>query len=364
LKPAPLAKMSVTKDDITTITPEAHAFCLAQWDNLQLHNEGSYTPVSIKGTTLFAPGTSGGGNWGGVSTDPKAGYFFANISNMPTTSRMVPDGSGGYKLEGAYGRFSDSKGWPCINPPWGELIAVNANTGEVAWRTPLGSADEYGEAGKNSGTANLGGSIATAGGLVFIGATVDSRFRAFDSRTGKEIWAASMPAPAVSTPMTYRGKSGRQYVVIADGGPATLGMPGRFSSFHQILIAYALPKPGDVPVDLAKFAPVPIQLPPRSTGASAPPSAVSSPAAAALPGPVTLPDGAGKEEVLSMCGQCHGVSTAIAVRRTPDGWHDLIQDMRSRGAQGDNAKAARVQDYLSRYFGLMPVPPEPVAAPK
>jgi quinoprotein glucose dehydrogenase len=364
LKPAPLAKMSVTKDDITTITPEAHASCLAQWDNLQLHNEGPYTPVSIKGTTLFAPGTSGGGNWGGVSTDPKAGYFFANISNMPTTSRMVPDGSGGYKLEGAYGRFSDSKGWPCINPPWGELIAVNANTGEVAWRTPLGSADEYGEAGKNSGTANLGGSIATAGGLVFIGATVDSRFRAFDSRTGKEIWAASMPAPAVSTPMTYRGKSGRQYVVIADGGPATLGMPGRFSSFHQILIAYALPKPGDVPVDLAKFAPVPIQLPPRSTGASAPPSAVSSPAAAALPGPVTLPDGAGKEEVLSMCGQCHGVSTAIAVRRTPDGWHDLIQDMRSRGAQGDNAKAARVQDYLSRYFGLMPVPPEPVAAPK
>jgi len=277
---------------------------------------------------------------------------------------MVPDGAGGYKLEGAYGRFNDSKGWPCINPPWGELIAVNANTGDVAWRTPLGSADEYGEPGKKAGTPNIGGSVATGGGLVFIGATVDSRFRAFDSRTGKELWTVSVPAPAVSTPMTYQGKSGRQYVVVPDGGPGTLGMPGRFSSFHQVLIAFALPKPGEVPVDLARFAPIPMQVPPRPAGSSAAPGASSTAAATGPSGAVTLPDDAGKEDVLSMCGQCHGVSTAIAVRRTPDGWHDLIQDMRARGAQGDNAKAARVQDYLSRYFGLIPAPADPIAAPR
>ncbi len=357
LKPLPLVKMSVTKDDITTMSPEAHASCLAQWDKLQLHNEGPYTPVSIKGTTLFAPGTSGGGNWGGVSTDPRTGYFFANISNLPTTSRMVPDGAGGYKLEGAYGRFVDAKGWPCINPPWGELIAVNANTGDIAWRTPLGFAEEYGEAGKKTGTANLGGSIVTAGGLVFIGATVDSRFRAFDSRTGKELWAVSVPAPAVSTPMTYRGKSGRQYVVIADGGPGTIGMPGRFSSFHQVLIAYALPKSGEAGVDLAQFAPIPIQFPPRRSGAL-------EAAAPGLPGPVILPEGTGKEDFTSMCSQCHGVSTAVAVRRSPDGWHDLIQDMRARGAQGDNAQAVRVQNYLSRYFGLLPMAADPLGTPK
>ena len=367
LKPEPLVKMSVSRDDLTTMSPEAHASCIAQWDKLQLHNEGPYTPAGIKGTTVFAPGTSGGGNWGGVSTDPRSGYFFANISNVPTTSRMVPDGAGGYKLEGAYGRFNDAKGWPCINPPWGELIAVNANTGDIAWRTPLGSSGDYGDAGKKAGTANLGGSVATAGGLLFIGATIDSRFRAFDSHTGKEVWAETLPAPAASTPMTFRGKSGRQYVVVPDGGPGTLGVPGKFSSYREVLIAYALPKPGDEPVDLTRFAPVPMQFPgrPPVVGGGAPrPAASAAGGAPGLPGPVVLPDGPGKEDFNAMCSGCHGVSTAVATRRSPDGWHDLIQDMRTRGAQGDNARAARVQDYLSRYFGVMATPADPVAAPR
>ena len=273
---------------------------------------------------------------------------------------MVPDGSGGYKLEGAYGRYADPKGWSCLNPPWGELIAVNGNTGDIAWRSPLGEADDFGEAGKKTGTVNIGGSVATAGGLVFIGATVDSRFRAFDSHTGKEVWNVTLPGPASSTPITYMGKSGRQYVVVPDGGPGTLGMPGRPASFHAILIAYALPRAGDQPVSMAQYTPVPMQFPPR------PPAGAANAAAAApgLPGPVTLPDGDGKEDFTSMCSPCHGVTTAISVRRSPEGWHDLIQDMRSRGAQGDNAKAERVESYLSRYFGLMQMPGTPVAAPK
>lgn len=364
LKPEPLVKMSVTKADLSTMSPEAHAACLAQWDKLQLHNEGPYTLVSTKGTTLFAPGTSGGSNWGGVSTDPQSGYFFANVSNIPTTSRMVPDGKGGYKLEGAYGRFVDAKGWPCINPPWGELIAVNANTGDIAWRTPLGSAEEYGAAGKNAGTPNLGGSVVTASGLLFIGATVDSRFRAFDARTGKELWSTLLPAPAASFPMTFRGKSGRQYVIVPDGGPGTLGVPGKFSSFHEVLIAYALPKPGDALVNLAKYEPIPMQLPPRPTaGAEGVVAAAAAVPGSSSQGSAVLPEGAGKDDVASMCGQCHGVSTAIAVRRSPDGWHDLIEEMRARGAQGDNPKAARVQAYLSRYFGVMPGQGDAVISP-
>lgn len=350
LKPEPLVKMRVRREDITTFNQDSHTYCTAMWDKQQMHNEGPYTPVSINGTTVFAPGTSGGGNWGGVSTDPRLGYFFVNVSNMPTTSRMVPDGAGGYKLQGAYGRFGDAKGWPCINPPWGEMIAVNANTGDIAWRSPLGVAEDFGEAGKTAGTPNLGGSVATAGGLVFIGATVDSRFHAFDSRTGKEVWTATLPAPAVSTPMSYQGKSGRQYVVIPDGGPGTIGMPGRFFSYHAILVAYALPKPGEKPVDLAQYAPVAVPFRPPPAAAAAVPSSVQ--------GDPILPAGDGREDVLSMCGQCHGVSTAIAVRRSSDGWRDLIQDMRSRGAQGDDAKAARVRDYLSRYFGVLPTPTE------
>lgn len=363
LKPAPLAKMSIAKADLTTMTPEAHEYCTAIWDKLNLHNEGPYTTASIRDTTVFMPGTSGGANWGGVSTDPRLGYFFVNVSNLPTTSRMVSDGAGGYKLQGAYTKYGDNKGWPCINPPWGELIAVNANTGDIAWRSPLGSVDEYAEAGKKAGTVNLGGSVATAGGLVFIGATIDSRFRAFDSHSGKEVWTTSIPAPAVANPIIFRGQNGREYVVIAAGGPGTLAVPGAVSSYRGIVIAYALPKPGETPVDLSQYAPQP--LPDRPAGLENRTSAPTPlPVPAGVTGGVTLPVGSGREDVVSMCGQCHDVSTAVAVRRSSEAWLDLIQDMRSRGAQGDDAKAARVHDYLSRYFGLMPSPADPVSAPR
>jgi photosystem II stability/assembly factor-like uncharacterized protein len=132
----------------------------------------------------------------------------------------------------------DKDGYPCQQPPWGELSAVDAATGEIAWRVPLGSYDGM----PNSGTPNLGGPIATAGGLVFIGATLDGRFRAFDSRTGKELWSAKLDAAADTVPATYLGRDGRQYVVIAAGGP------GRFRSIDaskgpdgDALIAFALP---------------------------------------------------------------------------------------------------------------------------
>ncbi len=368
LKPPPLVRMTISRADLSTMSPEANSYCTALWDKLQLHNQGPYTPAGTQGTTVFMPGTSGGGNWGGVSTDPHRGYFFVNVSNRPTTSRMVPDAAGGYKLQGAYTPFIDDKGWPCINPPWGELIAVNANTGDIAWRTPLGSADTYGERGATSGTNTMGGSVATASGLIFIGATVDSRFRAFDSSTGKLVWTTPLPSPAISTPAVYRGASGREYVVIAAGGPGTLMVPGRNASYHQVLIAYAVAKPGEAAVDLAQYAPV--EGPPgtgnRSSTlaeAAAPPLSINTVA--------NLPDGPGKSEFVTMCSNCHGISTALATRRSPDGWHDLIQEMRSRGAPGDDATAGRVRDYLSRYFGLMPQPADapalqvpPGAAPR
>lgn len=362
LKPPPLSRMGISRADITTMTPEANAYCTQIWDQQRLHNEGPYTLASIKGTTVFLPGTDGGGNWGGVSTDPSLGYFFANVSNIPGTSRMAPDGHGGYKLQGAYTQYVDKEGWPCINPPWGELIAVNANTGDITWRTPLGSVDEYGARGLNAGTPTLGGSVATASGLIFIGATTDSRFRAFDARTGKELWKTSIPSPAIATPITYQGKSGRQYVVIAAGGPGVLGNLAHGASYRQVLLAFALPKPGEAPVDLSQFAPPPAPKQPTGALRSSMGANPSNPASPSLNGEVNLPEGPGREDVVSMCGQCHGISTAVAVRRSPDAWHDLIQDMRARGAAGDDAKAGRVHDYLSRYFG--PSPADSVTNPK
>jgi quinoprotein glucose dehydrogenase len=128
--------------------------------------------------------------------------------------------------------------WPCQNPPWGEFFAINANTGEIAWRVPLGSFPEAEKQGlKNAGTPNMGGAIATAGGLVFIGATVDGMFRAFDAKTGKVLWQATVDAPAHSIPSTYIGGDGRQYVVLPAGGGGFLQGPTGDS-----FIAFALPK--------------------------------------------------------------------------------------------------------------------------
>ena len=116
---------------------------------------------------------------------------------------------------------------PCWAPPYGELVAVNINTGKIAWKSTLGIQDslsaDLGENGAKVGTRNLGGSIATASGLVFIAATNDRRFRAFDAKTGAELWSTMLPASGHATPMTYMGKDGVQYVVIAASGGTSIG---------------------------------------------------------------------------------------------------------------------------------------------
>lgn len=106
-----------------------------------------------------------------------------------------------YRNEGGCTRFLDQDQFPCQQPPWGELTAVNANSGDIAWRVPLGSYDQVEAMGlKNAGAANMGGSIATAGGLVSIAATTDSKFRAFDSRTGKQLWVTRLDATGEASP--------------------------------------------------------------------------------------------------------------------------------------------------------------------
>jgi quinoprotein glucose dehydrogenase len=116
---------------------------------------------------------------------------------------------------------------PCWAPPYGELVAVNVNTGKIAWKSTLGIqenlAADLGENGVKVGTRNLGGSIATASGLIFIGATNDRRFRAFDAKSGAELWSATLPASGHSTPVTYMGKDGAQYVVIPASGGTSIG---------------------------------------------------------------------------------------------------------------------------------------------
>ena len=124
------------------------------------------------------------------------------------------------------GRFWDAQhNYSCAAPPWGELIAVNANTGDIAWRVPLGEFPELDAKGIKTGAPSLGGGITTAGNLVFIGATIDGIFRAFDARNGKELWREKLDAPAHSIPSTYMGKDGKQYVAVPAGGGGFLRSP-------------------------------------------------------------------------------------------------------------------------------------------
>ncbi len=230
LKPAPLARISFKREEIATVTAEHKSYCTELFDqDGGLHNDGLYTPYGVKPTVVF-PGTLGGANWGGVSFDPKLGYIFVNTQDLGSIGQMARQAEGarvpwarGSRL-GPYGRFWNPRtNWPCQQPPWGELHAVNVNTGEIVWQTPLGIVEELAAKGiKNTGTPNLGGSIVTAGGLVFIAATNDSRFRAFDSRTGKELWVTKLDASGYATPITYLGRDGKQYVVITATGGSRL----------------------------------------------------------------------------------------------------------------------------------------------
>jgi glucose dehydrogenase len=139
---------------------------------------------------------------------------------------------------GDYARFwNNDKFWPCQQPPWGQLWAINANTGEIAWKIPFGTIPELDAKGVHgTGSLNFGGSIATAGGLVFIAATNDHLFHAFDAKTGKQLWQTKMDAGSYTTPMTFEGKNGKQYVVlVATGGSYFDTTAGDF------VFAYALP---------------------------------------------------------------------------------------------------------------------------
>ncbi len=332
LKPPPLARMSMTGDEITTRTPEAHKFC-AEWF-ARLHNDGPYTPFGTTSTLVF-PGSMGGGNWGGVSFDPSLGFIFVNTSSLGGAGRMVKSDAGApmpWRNEGGYQRFIDQEGYPCQQPPWGELAAVNAE-GDIAWRVPLGSYDQMEARGiHDAGAANMGGSIATAGGLVFIGATTDAKFRAFDSHTGRELWVTRLDATADTGPITYEGRNGKQYVVIAAGGTNRFRMlAGTADQAADSLIAFALPD------DTAP--------PARDT--------TQQTNQAAAPGPVStdLPDAPGKTEVEQMCTKCHGADVFTSLRMSRAAWQEEVANMVERGAEGSKEQIRAVVDYLAKNLG-------------
>jgi membrane-bound PQQ-dependent dehydrogenase (glucose/quinate/shikimate family) len=238
LKPPPLVRQFFTAADISTVTPASNRFCSKLFRALQ--NHGMYTPFGRE-MTLVVPGSLGGANWSGASFDRASHYLFVNVNELGSIGAMklqAPGSPERYRRSsksGEYARYWDRHHWPCQQPPWGTLNAIDVDTGTIAWKVPLGIVDGL---KIKTGTPNLGGSIVT-GGLVFIGGTTDSRFRAFDAKTGKELWVATLEANAHATPMTYLSKkTNKQFIVIAVGGG------GNFSNrAADALVAFALPDP-------------------------------------------------------------------------------------------------------------------------
>jgi quinoprotein glucose dehydrogenase len=196
------------------------------------------------------PGNAGGSNWGGIAFDPQRQLAVANTMNLPFVVALIPraelaaqhaaeeykDFEFARQLGTPYGMrrrsFVSSFGIPCVKPPWGTLAAVDMQRGVIKWQIPLGDTPVV---HLNLGMPAIGGPIVTAGGVIFIAASLDDRFRAFDTDSGKLLWSASLPAGGQATPMTY-AIDGRQYVVIAAGGYKGDSTRGDY------LIAYSLPQ--------------------------------------------------------------------------------------------------------------------------
>lgn len=221
--PAPLGLHSFNISQIAKVTPEQEKVCTDLWNaDGGAHNDGPFTPYGLKPTVVF-PGSIGESNWYGMSYDAQHGYLIVNTSDLADIGKLVPAPAGGdpaYRRTGYQRFWNEANDWPCQAPPWGQLTAINVNTGKVAWQEPFGVVPELDKAGVHgTGTLNFGGTITTAGGLIFVAATNDHIFRAIDAATGKTVWSTELPAGAYVTPMTYMGSNGKQYVALtATGG--------------------------------------------------------------------------------------------------------------------------------------------------
>jgi len=219
-------------------------------------SEGIYTPPDVQGTIMY-PGNASGTNWGSAAFDPGRQLLVLNTARLATLVQLIPRDSlaasrqalgnqyeHGSMVGAPYGMrrktLESASGVPCNPPPWGTLAAVHLPTGQVKWEVPLGTVPDglpqvAALRGQNIGLPNGGGPLLTSSGLVFIGAAMDGRIRAFDTETGAELWSAVLPRSGIATPMSYM-VNGKQYVVISAGGHGKMDLP-----IGDFVVAFALP---------------------------------------------------------------------------------------------------------------------------
>jgi quinoprotein glucose dehydrogenase len=229
--PPPLSHQTVSADELTQRTPEANTWAREKFATF--FNGGAFTPPAYNQETVEAPGFSGGDEWGGMTFDPRLEYLFVNSENVMWTTALVdrkgpgqqgsdspvfPGKQSRFTFSG-YNKFKDPDGYPATAAPWGHLTAINLKTGQFAWRIPFGEYPALAAKGmKDTGSESYGGAVATASGLLLIGATLfDHKLHAFDSRTGRLLWDTELPYSGDATPLTYM-VGGKQYVVIGASG--------------------------------------------------------------------------------------------------------------------------------------------------
>jgi len=233
-KPVSIARVAFKPEDLVSAsdtTAEHAAACKELVNKNGIYNSGPFTPWAYRAagappkTALVFPGGLGGANWGGTAFDPRAGLLFVATQDVGalgwmeqgrdgstvTFDKAAPERPAG---RGVFDARINGVSWPCQKPPWGRLLAITAATGDVAWQIPLGVTDALPEDRQRTGRPAMAGAIATAGGLLFIASTDDNRFRAIESRSGKELWATKLDRRGNADPMTYRARNGKQYVAI------------------------------------------------------------------------------------------------------------------------------------------------------
>lgn len=266
-RPAAFSPQGMTLEDAFDLTPDLKAAAQAELKKYRLGP--LYTPPSVQGT-FTRPGVIGGANWGGSAFDAATGMLYVKTSNSPAVLSIVPgpqanarpgesdaefagaQGSTSFPVPGppgaraggdsgaaaggvagaAGGRGGRGASLPIAKPPYGEVVAINLNTGDIAWRVPFGDTPSV----RNSpalkdvklpdqlGSAGAPGVIVTKGGLVIGGGGADNAIHALDASTGKAIWKLQLPRAVSATPMTYRTKSGRQFIVVATGSGNTAAL--------------------------------------------------------------------------------------------------------------------------------------------
>ena len=231
----PLGRISFDMAELANLSPQQKEGCDKIIKSMNISSGKFLQPQRVDSGVARFPGSWGGIDWSHAAFDPKSGTYILNISNMASPQVMVRKANGTYDMRDGYQWFWDKVSrMPCQIPPWGELYAVSVNTGAILWHSVLGVTD--GLADPNTGRPNVGGPIVTGSGLIFIGGTDDKRLRAFDIRTGKELWTFRLPASLYGTPLTYRGRHGKQYLAAVTTG----GFWGEVAGADDVT-AFALP---------------------------------------------------------------------------------------------------------------------------